>query len=361
MQITNLKPIIPMTSRLEGMASTEEGDGLFDALLSSLMPDQESSELGSFEEDELIQSQLMMGALVQSVAPQSIDLPISLDLQLDESIQVTETGDLSLLETPKVNFMQWSVLEPVDFEIQEREIVKSDVAIVNHEPTLELEATEEFEFKTTDFKREEVQLVLEPKDETYEPDEVKPQKSSTDNEIQTSTKAPQESMKWLGSEFGEMVQMRQSTATETIEPTLIKSEVSAKWENQVEVMTEIEHRISLLKEEDSTTLTLKLYPKTLGNISVEMNLKNGVLNAQVLLEHAELKPMIEQAMHQVQLDGFANVQVNVEVGANSQSFFKQQDEQSANKNSRYVLDEDEEGAEIQLVETNLMGRLNLKV
>ena len=133
-----------------------------------------------------------------------------------------------------------------------------------------------------------------------------------------------------------------------------------KWENQSEIIDNLRHQISLLRENDSTTLHLKLYPQHLGAISVELKMKNGVLNADVLVEHPELKAVLEQEFHQINLDGTKIEQLNVEV--NSQRH-QQSQSQTPNKESKKFMLEEEVVEEIQVVEkqTQPNGYLNLTV
>lgn len=133
-----------------------------------------------------------------------------------------------------------------------------------------------------------------------------------------------------------------------------------KWDNQSEIMANLRHQISILKENDSTTLQLKLYPQHLGSISVELKMKNGVLSANVLVEQSELKSVIEQEFHQINLEGTKIEQLNVEVNAQSQ---QQSKSQTATKTSRRFSLEDEplEEFEMALEEKAHTGYLNLTV
>lgn len=387
MQISNLKTVIPVPQKLEESPTLSEGDGMFESLLSSLLPDQESLETESFDDDEMIQSQLMMGTLVLNVEASPVNLPMpeigSSDLVLLEMKQEIGSSNLSLLETPRVVLMQ-------QFSFQEEPIYE-DSSLVNEE--LKQEGTEQLpkenvEVKTLDLKED---IVFENKDsekklnlqqlpefkninelEVVEAEVMNKELVSLFETVDTTLES--EAMKSVSDSIQKVDKIPLPDSFHSIigmAPDLnrlspvtdlgVDVKHSIRWDNQVEVMSQIEHQIKLLKENDSTTLTLKLYPKNLGNISVEMQLKNGILNAQVLLEQPDLKPVIEQAIQHIQLDGFETVQVNVEVGANSQSFFKQQEEKSANKNTRYFLEEEDESTQSEFVETCYRGQLNLKV
>lgn len=131
-----------------------------------------------------------------------------------------------------------------------------------------------------------------------------------------------------------------------------------KWENQSEIIDNLRHQISLLRENDSTTLHLKLYPQHLGAISVELKMKNGVLKADVLVEHAELKAVLEQEFHQINLDGTKIEQLNVEV--NSQTHQQSQSQKPTKESTKFSL-EDEIVDEIEVVEKEeqQVGYINL--
>ncbi len=133
-----------------------------------------------------------------------------------------------------------------------------------------------------------------------------------------------------------------------------------KWDNQSEIMSNLRHQISILKENDYTTLQLKLYPQQLGSISVELKMKNGVLNAHVLVEQSELKSVIEQEFHQINLDGTKIEQLNVEVNAQSQ---QQSQSQKATKTVRRFTLEDDPLEELEMAtkENEHTGYLNLTV
>lgn len=149
----------------------------------------------------------------------------------------------------------------------------------------------------------------------------------------------------------------------THEASFMKSVSEAnyfKWANQSEIMSNLKHQMSILKENDYTTLQLKLYPQHLGSISVELKMKNGVLNAHVLVEHAELKSVIEQEFHQINLDGTTIEQLNVEVNAQSQ---QQSQSHTSTKTSRRFFLEDEASEELEAEpkEIEHKGYLNLTV
>ena len=165
----------------------------------------------------------------------------------------------------------------------------------------------------------------------------------------------------------ESIHLNQSIVTHKLEASVnnVQSQSTSttnylKWENQSEIIDNLRHQISLLRENDSTTLHLKLYPQHLGAISVELKMKNGVLNADVLVEHPELKAVLEQEFHQINLDGTKIEQLNVEV--NSQRH-QQSQSQTPNKESKKFMLEEEVVEEIQVVEkqTQPNGYLNLTV
>lgn len=133
-----------------------------------------------------------------------------------------------------------------------------------------------------------------------------------------------------------------------------------KWDNQSEIMESLRHQISILKENDYTTLQLKLYPQHLGSISVELKMKNGVLNAHVLVEQSELKAVIEQEFHQINLDGIAIEQLNVEVNAQRH---QQSKSETPTKASKSFTLEDEPVEEVEVIQKEIQhtGYLNLTV
>ncbi|MBQ1786716.1 MAG: flagellar hook-length control protein FliK [Turicibacter sp.] len=165
----------------------------------------------------------------------------------------------------------------------------------------------------------------------------------------------------------ESIHLNESIVTHKLEASVndVQSQSTSttnylRWENQSEIIDNLRHQISLLRENDSTTLHLKLYPQHLGAISVELKMKNGVLNADVLVEHPELKAVLEQEFHQINLDGTKIEQLNVEV--NSQRH-QQSQSQTPNKESKKFMLEEEVVEEIQVVEkqTQPNGYLNLTV
>ena len=135
-----------------------------------------------------------------------------------------------------------------------------------------------------------------------------------------------------------------------------------KWENQSEIIESIRHQMTLLKENDVMTLQLKLYPQHLGSISVELKMKNGVINANVLVEQSQLKEIIEQEFHQINFDGTSIEQLNVEVNAQTH---QQSKPQELSKSSKQFKLEEELIEEVEVVDKkdihHHIGHLNLTV
>lgn len=104
------------------------------------------------------------------------------------------------------------------------------------------------------------------------------------------------------------------------------------WTNQKEIFKELVEQTTLLKEGEATRLTLKLYPKTLGNMQVELSLENGILQGKIVVESGEVKSMMERAFQQQSFLSGQEVQVSVEVDLNfdqHSSFLKENFEQEA--------------------------------
>lgn len=137
---------------------------------------------------------------------------------------------------------------------------------------------------------------------------------------------------------------------------------SLQWDNRSEIMANLRYQMNILKENDFTTLQLKLYPQHLGSISVELKMKDGILNANVLVEHAELKTILEQEIHQINLDGTTIEQLNVEVNAHNQQQSKYPQTSINKESNKLIVDEEliEEIIEKQ-TEIQQIGYLNVIV
>ena len=93
------------------------------------------------------------------------------------------------------------------------------------------------------------------------------------------------------------------------------------WLNQKEVFQELSVKSNLLKEGDSTRLTLKLYPKNLGLMQVELSLQNGILQGRIIVESGEVKSMMERAFQQQDWGMSQNLQISVDLESSSSQQF----------------------------------------
>lgn len=93
------------------------------------------------------------------------------------------------------------------------------------------------------------------------------------------------------------------------------------WLNQKEVFQELSVKSNLLKEGDSTRLILKLYPKNLGLMQVELSLQNGILQGRIVVESGEVKSMMERAFQQQDWGMSQDFQISVDLESSSSQQF----------------------------------------
>lgn len=155
----------------------------------------------------------------------------------------------------------------------------------------------------------------------------------------------------IGSE-NEKLQSEQSSKTQLMN--------HSKWENRDQIIIGLKHQISILNNNETKVLNLKLYPQHLGSISVELKMKNGILNAHVSVEQIEMKPILEQALHEINLAGTGIEQLNVEVSPQNQGQnpFNQQKKLNQHHSEEELLDIQEEQLIYQ--EVKHVGYLNMK-
>ncbi len=296
-----------------------------------------------------------------------------LNVQADsiEKLDVLETGETLDKEQPLFTETQSSIsseLKSDEHESVGMNLKPMDSMLVDHQDNLD----EKIEFKKvinqplnqekTELQHSKVQdmpLELDSFEEVMKASQPLVEKEAFQS-IQTSLEDDMNSVQESMIINNSTVVLKDVT---THEAPFMKSVSDAnyfKWANQSEIMSNLKHQMSILKENDYTTLQLKLYPQHLGSISVELKMKNGVLNAHVLVEHAELKSVIEQEFHQINLDGTTIEQLNVEVNAQSQ---QQSQSHTSTKTSRRFFLEDEASEELEAApkEIEHKGYLNLTV
>lgn len=155
----------------------------------------------------------------------------------------------------------------------------------------------------------------------------------------------------IGSD-NEKLQSEQSSKTQLMN--------HSKWENRDQIVLGLKHQISILNNNETKVLNLKLYPQHLGSISVELKMKNGILNAHVSVEQIEMKPILEQVLHEINLAGTGIEQLNVEVSPQNQGQnpFNQQKKLNQHHSEEELLDIQEEQLIYQ--EVKHVGYLNMK-
>lgn len=112
------------------------------------------------------------------------------------------------------------------------------------------------------------------------------------------------------------------------------SDSQLKWENYNQIAHRISGVIQSLNDGEVKQLNLKLYPKTLGEVQVELTLKNGVLTGVFMVDSNEVKQLVEQTLLQNSLnfaDDF-NLTVDVNSGGSSENLFSFNKERESQEN-----------------------------
>lgn len=109
------------------------------------------------------------------------------------------------------------------------------------------------------------------------------------------------------------------------------------WDNRDETLHVIMDKATTLIEGETTSLRLNLKPKELGELQLELSLKNGELRGKILVEQAEIQTLVEQALRTVHEQSapssysFQHVEVEVQnqMGSNNQPQHEEKESQES--------------------------------
>lgn len=100
------------------------------------------------------------------------------------------------------------------------------------------------------------------------------------------------------------------------------------WINQEDILNQMIEKMKLLKEGDSTRMVLKLHPRSLGDMQIELSLDKGLLHGRIVVESQEVKQMVERAIQQqLPLAEETQLSVDIDLNFNQSSFSKEHQEQ----------------------------------
>ena len=396
-----------------GQYKNEISKGEFDETFSSILnKSKEEANLESSDDSQL-QSQLMMGQLIPQSLPLNEPISKSLDLEIEivsegtlenikELVGSTDSTGLEGLKTSTPERIVNQEFKDVQLNVVNQEfsgrqfnesieLVADDVAIENSQLKEQviikslnenkgingqLIEPEQSNFSTTD------DLEALSNDSLYmESDlEINASISSRIREVGNSNfySGNDSEKEYLMTQSLKLDKVVNDNSTEVVVPSqssLVGSEIEKlqsepgskaqlmnhfKWENKDQVILGLKHQISILNNNETKVLNLKLYPQHLGSISVELKMKNGVLNAHVLVEQIEMKPILEQALHEINLAGAVIEQLNVEVSPQNQGQnpFDQQQKLNQHNSEEELPDIQEEPLIHQ--EVKHVGYLNMK-
>lgn len=256
---------------------------------------------------------------------------------IQESVLDDKNGDTEIeISDDLIYQSEGLVEEPFTSFVQEKEVFQFDDTSLKNEGDLVGETTENIINNEAGILEEGnfsegIEKIKNSISSEESPELVKDLSASTTNESDdlSSIESSENHTSDLISNFNSSVDLTGVSVNSVGLSETIEVESNPVWLNQEEVFQELVEQSRLLREGDSTRLVLKLYPKMLGHMQVELSLENGVLQGRVIVENGEARTLLEQALqdHSFGSNQEVSVSVDIDSNLNQQSSFSNHDSQ----------------------------------